>query len=131
LRLLLRTRTVSRFGYALDEFRDSTSVVPIRNEDVCIGIDEAAVRCAKHARFDVARIEFIIRPLRFLRIVTQKSDRCVVSIKNGDAALQFRNHCIVAVKAGLAGTAQVLGYRTHVFAIKVEVAQAPVFAIAY
>jgi hypothetical protein len=38
-----------------------------------------------------------------LRIVTQKSDRCVVSIKNGDAALQFRNHRIVAVKAGLAG----------------------------
>jgi hypothetical protein len=35
------------------------------------------------------------------------------------------------VKAGLARPAQVLGYRTHVFAIKVEVAQAPVFAIAY
>src|SRR5438874_5060040 len=122
---------VSRFGSALSEFCDSASMVPIRNEDVCIGINEAAVRCAEHARLDVGRIEFIIRPLQLLRIIAQKSNWCVVSIQNGNAAFQFRNHSIMAVKADLAWPPQVLGHGADVFAIKVEMAQAPVFAIAY
>ena len=52
---------LSRFRFALGEFRDPAGAVPIGNEDVRIGIDEAAMRCAERARLDVARIEVAIR----------------------------------------------------------------------
>jgi len=122
---------LSRFRFALGEFRDPAGAVPIGNEDVRIGIDEAAVRCAERARLDAARIEVVIRPLRLLRIVAQKSNRHVVSIEDGNAPFQFRHHRVITFETDLAGRAQVLGHRADVFAIKVEVAQAPVFPIAY
>ena len=51
------------------ELRDSAGLVPIRNEDVPIGIDETAVGCAKDSCFDVVRIELVLRPLRLQGIV--------------------------------------------------------------
>lgn len=115
----------------LGEFRDSASVVPIRNEDVRIGIDEAAVRCAEHARSDLIRIEFIIRPLRFLRIVTQESNWHVIAIENGNAPFQFRHDRVISIETELAWPPQVLGHGANVFAVQVEVAQTAVFAIAH
>ena len=56
-------------GSVLGELGDSADLVPIRNEDVSIGIDETAMGCAEDACFDVVRIEFVPRPLRFQGIV--------------------------------------------------------------
>ena len=74
---------------ALREFRNSASLVPIGNEDVRVGIDVATVGRAEHGRADFVRIEFVPRPLRFLRIVSQKGDRRVVAIDYCDASFSF------------------------------------------
>jgi hypothetical protein len=67
-------RTVGRWFQPSDsapcEFRDPARAVPIGNENVPIGIDEAAVCRAEQVRLDVVRIEFVIRPLCRLRIIT-------------------------------------------------------------
>ena len=51
------------------ELGDSAGLVPIRNEDVPIGIEETAMGCAEGGGFDVVGIELVLRPLRLQGIV--------------------------------------------------------------
>lgn len=67
------------------EFRDPTRAVPIGDENVSIGIDEAAVRRAEQVRLDVVRIEFVVSPLCRLRIITEERNRHIVPIKYRNA----------------------------------------------
>ena len=122
---------VQHLAAAPGKFRDSPGVVPIRYKYVRVRINEAAVCGAEYAYFDVIGIEFVIRPLRFLRIVAEESDRHIVSIEDGNAPFEFRHHCIIVLQTDLARASQVLGHGADIFAIQVEVAQAPVFAVAY
>ncbi len=76
-------------GAAPGQFGDSAGLVPIRNKDVPLGIDEAAVGSAEDGCLDVVWIKIVLCPLRLLRIVAQKSNRHVVAIENGNPSFQL------------------------------------------
>lgn len=105
-------------------------VVPVRDVDVSLAIDEAAVGGTEAGRIDGGGIDIVVGPLRLQRIIAEKCDRYVVVIEDSDASFEFRDDGVVAEKADLAGATEVLRDGVDVFAVKIEVAEAAIFAIA-
>lgn len=91
----------------------------------------ASMRGAEKRWRDVAGLELIVGPLRLLWVVAQESNGGVIPVKYRDSTLQFRDQCIISMKAHLARAAQMLRDGTDKLAVKIEVAQAAVLAIAH
>jgi hypothetical protein len=75
--------------------------------------------------------ELVVGPLALLRIIADEGNGRVVLIEDCDSPLQLRNDGVVSVETDLAGATQVLCDVAYEFAVKVEVAEAKVFPVAY
>src|SRR5271168_890272 len=88
------------------------------------------MRSSEQRGRNIAGRYLVIGPLRLLWVVAEKGDRRVVVVEDSHAPLEFRNHNVVAIEARLAGAAQVLRDRADKLAVKIDVAQAAVLAVA-
>src|SRR5208337_110064 len=93
---------------ASSELGHATDLIPVRDVDVGLRIDVASVGGAKVCGGNVAGLQLVVCPLRLERVVTKESYRRVVAIEDGDSAFQFRDDGIFAMKADLAGAAEML-----------------------
>ena len=101
---------------------DAAGMVPIRDVNICIAIDEASVRRAEAHGRDAVGVQIISGPLILVRVVAEESDGNIVAIEDGDAALELGNQGVISVKADLAGAAKVFRDGADVFAVQIEVA---------
>ena len=69
------------------QFRNSSRPVPVRDIDISVSVDEAAVGRTECRRTDCTGFNIVIRPLCLLRIVAEKRDRDIVAIKDRSAPL--------------------------------------------
>jgi len=90
----------------------------------------ATVCCAEKRGGDIGRLELIVGPLFLLWIVAKEGHRSVIAVENRDATFKFRDNGAVAMKAYLAGAAQMLRDGADKLAVKIEVAEAAILAIA-
>lgn len=114
-----------------NEFRDPANLVPVGNIYVGIPVDVTSVGGTEYGRCNLIRPKLIVGPLSLARVVSEKSHRCIVLVEDRDASFQFRDDGKVAMKAHLTGAAEMLGHGSREFPVKIEVAKAPIFAVAH
>jgi hypothetical protein len=91
----------------------------------------ATVGCAEYRGLNVLRTKIVVRPLEFLRVISQKSDWNIVFIKDRDSTLQLRDYGVVSQEAHLTRAAQVQSDVAHKLAIEIEMAETKVFPVAH
>ena len=106
-------------------------VIPVGNIDIGLLVDIASVRGAKERGRDITRLKLVVGPLLLLRVIAKKGHRSVIAVENRDTAFEFRDDGAVAMKACLARSPQMLRDGADKLAVKIEVAQAAVLAIAH
>ena len=106
-------------------------MIPVGYVDVGILIDVASVGRAEVGEGDIAGKQFVVRPLVFVWVVTQKGNRHIVFIEDGDAALQLGDHGVVTPETHLARTAHMERDIAHELAVEVVMTETPVFAVAH
>ena len=104
-------------------------MIPIGNIDVNIAIDKTPMSCAKYSRGDGVRVEVVVRPLHFLRIVAEKGDRHIVVVEDDDTTFEFGDNSAVTAKADLAWAAEMPCNGAHIFPVEIEVAKTTIFTI--
>ncbi len=106
-------------------------MIPVGHIDIGLLVDVASVCGAEKRGLNIARLELIVGPLFLLRVIAKKGNRRIIAVKNRDAAFELRDDREVSMKTYLARAAQMLRNGARKLAVKIEVAQTAILAIAH